>query len=113
MILSDAIRHEAVRALLGGSLNSLASAWRWAASRLTLVLLALRGLVEIEAPFTSSHLPALLGMADPSGATHFPHTVVLFGATLTSGWPWATALSALSSVRLDSFCNEGRCFVTS
>ena len=113
VILSGAIRHEAVRALLGGGLHSLASAWRWDASRLSSVLLALRGLVGDEATFVSSRLPTPLGVADSPGTTRFPHTVVLFGAALASGWPWATALGALSSVRLGSFCNEGRGFVTS
>ena len=41
------------------------------------------------------------------------HTVVLCGAALASGLPWATALRVLSSMRLGSSCNEGRGFLPS
>ena len=113
VVLSGAIRHEACCALLGGGLSVLATAWHWDSSRLSSVLLALRNIVGDSALFASARLPSVSGLTDPSGATSFPHTVVLFGAALASGWPWATALQSLSSVRRGSFCNEGRGFMTS
>ena len=77
------------------------------------MLLALCSIVGDSALFASAQLPSVSGLTGPSGDTGFQHTVVLFGAALASGWPWATALHSLSSVRRGSFYNEGRGFMTS
>lgn len=112
IVVGGAVRHEAVRGLLGGGLRALAAAWHWDDSRLQLALTALRGLVGPPIAFSSSALPAQRGLDDPRGGSRFPHSVVLFGAALAVGWPWAAALAVFSSVTVGSFCNDGRGFIT-
>ena len=110
IVLGGAVRHEAVRALLGGGLRTLATTWHWDEARLQVALAALRGLVGSPIAFSTSAVPPRRGLDDAPG--RFPHSVVLFGAALAVGWPWATALAVFSSVRAGSFCNDGRGFIT-
>lgn len=112
IVIGGGVRHEAIRGLLGGGLLALAAAWRWDAARSQVALSALRGLVGDLAAFSCSSVPPIHGLRDPLGTVRFPHAAVLFGAALAAGWPWATALAAFSSVRVGSFCNDGRGFIT-
>ena len=112
VVLGGSVRHEAIRALLGGGLRSLSDAWNWGSSRFQVALSALRGVVGEAAEFTSSALPDIGPLADTAGSSGFPHSVVMFGAALASGWPWSTALSVFAGIRLGSFCCGGRGFVT-
>jgi len=112
VVLGGGVRHEAIRALLGGGLATLATAWRWDEPRLLRALAALRGLVGSPADFLRSALPSRRVVDEPDRTDCFPHSVVLFGAALAVGWPWATALAVFSSICTGSFCNGGRAFLT-
>ena len=112
VVLGGSVRHEAVRGLIGGGLATLATAWRWDEPRRQRALAALRGLVGSPAAFLRSALPGRRVVDEPGRTDSFPHSVVLFGAALAVGWPWATALAVFSSISTGCFCNGGRAFLT-
>ena len=112
VVLGGSVRHEAVRGLIGGGLATLATAWRWDEPRRQRALAALRGLVGSPAAFLRSALPGRRVVDEPGRTDSFPHSVVLFGAALAVGWPWATALAVFSSISSGCFCNGGRAFLT-
>ena len=105
-------RHAAICSLLGGGLDVLAAVWRWDAGRTAEARKALRGLVATPQLFETGPLPALHAIDESSRASSFPHTVVLFGAALASGWPWASALRHIAPIRTGVFCNGGQGFIT-
>ena len=112
VVLGGAVRHQAIRGLLGGGLQTLAAGWHWDDARTQSALAALRGLVGEPVPFRPSRPPPPGVFSEQAGNARFPHTTALFGAALACGWPWATALDVFSSVRLGSFCDDGRGFLS-
>ena len=111
LVLSGALRHEALSSLLHGGLASLLLHWHAQPSFVADAVARLNSTIAPPAVFGSASLPPVALDPYPAPSINCPVNTLLFGAVITVGWPWQLALLLFAGLGRSSPCTRGFSFI--
>ena len=111
LVLSGALRHEALSSLLHGGLASLLLHWHAQPSFVADAVARLGSTIAPPAVFGSASLPPVPPDLASAPSITCPLSTLLFGAVIAACWPWRLALRLFAGLGRGSPCTGGRSFI--
>ena len=112
LVLSGALRHEALSSLLHGGLASLLLHWHAQPDFVAHAVARLHSTIAPTVVFGAAVLPPIALDPEPASSSIVCHlSTPLFSAVLAAGWPWRLALRLFAGLGRGSPCTGGYNFV--